>query len=112
MIAKRRHRRIDSELPIRFGLGDLERTAVAGNISESGLYINTNRVFKVGMKIHMEVDFPERTVHQLGQVMWAIAAPRDQAGAMMVGMGIQFINPDPGWRAFFLKWKDACSAGS
>jgi len=102
---KRTSPRIPSRLPVRYGYVTVDRSAIAENISEGGLYIRTNQVLPVGSQISMEIEFPERTVVQTGEVLWAIRVPEHLAQAMDCGMGIRFIDTVPDWIEFFARWR-------
>lgn len=97
--------RIRSHLAVRYGYVTVDRSAVAENISEGGLYIRTNQVLSVGSQISMEIEFPERTVVHTGEVLWAIRVPEHMTETMVCGMGIRFIDTIPGWTEFFARWK-------
>jgi len=103
---KRQSPRVRTCLPVRYGYVTLDRTAVAENISEGGLYIRTNQVLPVGSQIAMEIEFPERTVVQTGEVLWAIRVPQHMAATLICGMGIRFVDTSPGWTDFFQRWKN------
>ena len=103
--------RVRSHLPVRYGYVTVDRSAVAENISEGGLYIRTNQVLPVGSQISMEIEFPERTVVHTGEVLWAIRVPEHLAETMVCGMGVRFIDTVPGWSEFFARWKSG-GAGS
>ena len=102
---KRKSPRIRSHLQVRYGYVTIDRSAVAENISEGGLYIRTNQVLPVGSQISMEIEFPERTVAHTGEVLWAIRVPEHMAETMVCGMGIRFIDTIPGWSELFARWK-------
>ena len=105
-VEKRRSVRVPSQLPVRYGYVTVDRSAVAENVSEGGLYIRTNQVLAVGSQIAMEIEFPERTVVHTGEVLWAIRVPEHLAQTMVCGMGIRFVDTVPDWIEFFARWKD------
>ena len=111
VIENRRHERIEVRLPVRYGRASLDKNAFAENISESGLYINTNQVFSVGTVLLMQVEFPQSTITQHGLVMWAIGVPEHMRDSMVCGMGIAFTALDPGWPTFFSNWMTSLRAG-
>ena len=104
-VDKRRHERFRTTLQVRFGVRVCDRVGPVDNISLGGLCIKTNQVFPTGTRIRMQIDFPDRTVHHTGEVMWAITVPEHDVGTMMYGMGIQFIAPGSEWAEFFAGWK-------
>jgi len=97
--------RVPSRLSVHYGLYTTDRVDEVDNISETGLCIRTNDVFKVGTRIRLHVEFPQRTIVQSGEVMWAIRVPEHLLESMVCGMGIRFLSPEPGWSEFFRKWK-------
>lgn len=103
---RRRRERVDASLGVRFGLAALDREAVAGNVSEGGLYIRTNQVFHVGTRLQLAIEFPRRVVRCAGEVMWAITVPEHQCRTLVHGMGIQFVDTEPEWKVFFERWRD------
>ena len=86
---------------VRYGTTSIDRRDVLADISEGGVCIRTDDVYPVGTQLQMLIEFPDRTVHQRGEVMWAIRVPEHQRDSMLHGMGIQFIDPEPGWSAYF-----------
>ena len=104
---QRRSPRVRSRLPVRYGYVTVDRSAVAENVSEGGLFIRTNQVLPVGSQITMEIEFPERTVIHTGEVLWAIRVPEHMAQSMDCGMGIRFLDTVPDWVGFFARWKKA-----
>lgn len=102
---RRGRERVATSLPVRFGVGSLDRQAEAGNISTGGLYIRTNQVFKAGTHLRLAIEFPERPVSAAGEVTWAIAVPEHLCRTMVHGMGIQFLKTEPDWNAFFERWR-------
>ncbi len=101
----RQHPRVPARLRVSYGVGAIDHTGFAESVSEGGLYVNTNEVFKVGTHLVLRVEFPERAVCQRGEVTWAIRVPDHLRERMVCGMGIAFIDPDPQWRDFFRRWK-------
>jgi hypothetical protein len=61
-------------------------------------------VFKVGTRLVVRIEFPERAVCHRGEVTWAIRVPEHLRDQMVCGMGISFIDPDPQWPLFFREW--------
>ena len=108
-IGARRHDRIRTRLRVWFGIGDTDREDRCESISEGGLYIGTNDVYKVGTRLVLHVEFPQRTVTQLGEVVWAIRVPEHMRESMVCGMGIRFVHIDPSWPTYFREWKEGRS---
>lgn len=104
-VNRRRSERIHTQLAVRYGRSSMDLTGHAENVSEGGLYVLTNQVFKVGSVIQMVIEFEERGFQHQGEVMWAIAVPDHMKDSLVHGMGVQFVNPDPSWPAFFTGWR-------
>lgn len=102
---RRRHDRVPARLTVGYGPSSVQRQGDVESISEGGMYINTNDVYKVGTRLVLHIAFPERTVTQFGEVVWAIRVPEHMRQSMICGMGIRFINPDPNWPTWFRSWK-------
>lgn len=103
----KRSERIRVRIRVRYGLSAADREGFAENVSEGGIYINTNQVFKVGSRLLLRIEFLERVVRQRGEVVWAIQVPEHLRGSMVCGMGISFTDTDPEWLSFFRRWKAA-----
>ena len=100
----RRAERVQARLPVGYGVGRIERRDFADSISEAGLYIKTNDVYKVGTRLVLEVEFPDRTICHRGEVTWAIRVPTHLSDRMMCGMGISFLDAGAGWLEFFRRF--------
>ena len=103
--ARRTHERVDARLLVRYGISSIDREDYAENISAGGLYIRTNRVFKVGTLVKLVVEFPGHPFHHQAEVAWAIQVPDKLRESLMYGMGIEFVSPDPAWPDFFREWR-------
>jgi hypothetical protein len=101
---RRVHERTEVRLSVDFGIDEPDRSAIAENISEGGLYLNTNDVSKPGTILTLRIEFPKRLVTLRCEVIWAIQAPEPMRDSLMCGMGIRFLNPDPGWQVFYREW--------
>jgi hypothetical protein len=102
--------RVRTRLRVQYGVDAAERTGEAQNVSEAGLYINTNSTYKVGTRIVVRLEFPGRTFEHRGTVIWAIRAPESMCESMVCGMGIQFSVTESGWPAFFRAWTGEAKA--
>ena len=71
----RRHDRIRTRLCVSYGTESAEKSGFAESIAEGGLYINTNEVYKVGTRLFVRIEFPDRAVCHRGEVVWAIQVP-------------------------------------
>lgn len=98
--------RYSTQLEVRYGFVRLERRANVTNLSEGGLFIRTNDVFKTGSRIVLALEMPAGEIHLTGEVMWAIRVPEHQTDCMEHGMGVQFLDPGPDWTRAFARWKD------
>lgn len=100
----RRHDRVRARLRVGYGVGTIDRQSYAESISEGGLCISTNDVLKVGTRLIVRIEFPERAVCHRAEVTWAIRVPEHLREQMVCGMGLTFIDPDPQWPEFFARW--------
>ncbi len=97
----RKFERLKTRLQVRYGPTAPERSDRVETISEGGLYINTNDVSKVGTRLLLEIEFPDRVVTQRGEVVWAIQVPEHLRDSLVCGIGIEFVYPGNGWATFF-----------
>jgi hypothetical protein len=104
---ERRAERVASDLPVRFGVKNLDRSDRARNVSSEGLYIATNDVFKVGSRIDLAIGFPAGETALRGEVIWAIQVPEHLRGSMVYGMGIRIVKADAAWPERFAAWKES-----
>ncbi len=107
---RRQHERVKTRLVVTFGQSSPEFSGEAENLSEEGLFISTGHTFRVGTRLILQIEFPDRVVSQHGEVVWSIPVPEHMRGSMVGGIGIQFIYPDPQWPAFFRAWRDSGDA--
>lgn len=101
---KRVTNRARKRLMIRFGMHGPERTAFTKNVSETGLFLQTNSVFKPGTTIQVQLVFPDREFSMWARVVWSKKVPPELAHILECGMGICFIDPSPEWITFFKDW--------
>ena len=99
-----RSARVRTRLRVAYGIMEPEFVGYADNVSERGLYINTNRVFKNGTRLNLEIEFPARSVRLVGEVVWAIRVPEHERSSMVCGIGVEFVGPEPWWPSFFREW--------
>lgn len=111
-IERRQQERIDTDLRVRYGQFTADREAIAVNVSMGGLFVKTNDIFPTGSELTLEIEFPERTVQLSGEVMWAIKVPEHQKEMLVCGMGVRFVQTEPGWPELFERWKQAATAGA
>jgi Tfp pilus assembly protein PilZ len=102
---KRRQGRARRRIMVKYGLSTADKVAFTKNLSETGLFLQTNTVFKPGTTIHVAIQFPSETVSLWAQVVWAKVVPPQLAHVLECGMGVHFIDPPSDWKAFFIEWK-------
>jgi Tfp pilus assembly protein PilZ len=90
---------------VRYGLTAAEKTAFTKNLSETGLFLQTNQVFKPGSTIHVQIQFPGESVAMWARVVWAKTVPAQLAHVLECGMGVHFIEPPSEWSRIFREWK-------
>jgi hypothetical protein len=108
---QRRHPRVRTSLVVHYGPETPDRTASAETVSEGGLHIRTNDTLKVGTRLVLRIEFPERPVQLRGEVVWSIRVPAHLERDMVCGMGVRFLGGDLEWPAFFRRWKEHVAAG-
>jgi|WetSurMetagenome_2_1015567.scaffolds.fasta_scaffold53890_2 hypothetical protein len=105
----RRIKRARSRLLVRFGTAVPDKMGFTKNVSDTGLFIHTNQVFRPGTTVQLSVKFPDRVFTFWGRVIWAKRVPAQLAHILDCGMGICFVDPSPEWLAFYETWKQkAC----
>jgi len=103
----RKQPRARRRVMVKYGQSTADKTAFTKNLSETGLFLQTNQVFKPGTTIQVQIQFPKETFSMWAQVMWAKVVPAQLAHVLECGMGVRFIEPPPDWKAYFLEWKKA-----
>lgn len=101
---KRALNRAKRRVMVRFGQSAADKTAFTKNISETGMFLQTNNVFTPGSTIHVQVQFPNQTFAMWAQVMWAKTVPPQLAHVLECGMGLRFVDPTKEWVASFHDW--------
>ena len=101
---KRNHNRARRRMMVKYGVSAAEKTAFTKNVSETGLFLQTNQVFKPGTTLHVQIQFPKNTFSMWARVVWAKTVPPSLAHVLECGMGVCFIDPTPEWIAFFHDW--------
>jgi hypothetical protein len=101
---KRGPTRAKRRILVRFGEAKTDRSAFTRNLSETGIFIQTNSISRPGTTIQVELSFPDRSFSMWGEVMWAKKVPPQLAHILDCGMGIRFVDPTPEWRAFYAEW--------
>ncbi len=104
-IQERNSLRTKRRIMVRFGQDIPNRTGFTRNISETGLFIQTQYVFRPGTTIQIQMHFAERVISQWARVRWAKKVPPQLSHLLDCGMGVQFLNPDDEWIGFWREWK-------
>src|SRR3990170_4092410 len=74
-----------------------EHTSFVVDLSDTGVCIRTNKVFKPGTKLHLNFELNEKTVYRAaGIVQWAKVAPGGLSRIVKTGMGIRFTHMEKG----------------
>ena len=107
-ITNRTLNRAKRRMMVRYGLSKADKMAFTKNLSETGLFLQTNQVFKPGTTLHVQIQFPKNTFTMWGRVMWAKTVPAQLAHVVECGMGVQFVDPPAEWGGFFREWAKTC----
>jgi len=102
---KRDIERTRKRIRARYGVESADRTAFTQNVSETGVFIKTNNVFKPGSTIQVEMEFPDRKFAMWARVIWAKKVPPQLAHILDCGMGLCFVDPSTEWLEFYTAWK-------
>ena len=95
---------------VKFGISAADKTAFTKNVSETGLFVHTNTVFKPGSTIQVRIHFPDREFSMWARVLWAKAVPPQLAHVLECGMGLRFIDPEPEWLQHYQTWSKKVGA--
>jgi Tfp pilus assembly protein PilZ len=96
--------RAKRRMMVRYGVSTTDKAAFTKNVSETGLFLQTNQVFKPGTTIQVQIQFPQNTFSMWGRVVWAKTVPPSLAHVVECGMGIRFVDPPAEWSTFFHEW--------
>ena len=89
-------KRIPFRHTVRYGpVNPPEFTSFVTNLSETGLCIKTNKIFKPGTKLYMIIELPGGVFNTEGVVIWAKASHPALVRHVRTGMGIKFTKTDP-----------------
>lgn len=102
---KRDIERAKKRLRVRYGVESPEKNAFTRNLSETGLFIGSNHVFKPGTTLQVEIGFPQRKFTMWARVVWARKVPAQLAHIVDCGMGLCFVDPTPEWIDFYREWR-------
>jgi len=93
-----RHPRFTKRLEARFRSGGMSFTGISSNLSESGLFIRTNRGFAPDTAIDIELVMPDGKTSSLkGLVRRTIKTPMS---TLKNGMGVELIEKDAAYINF------------
>ena len=84
--------RMARRLLVRFGSEQPERPGVTANLSETGMFIVTDRPAPVGAPVRIDLRFPECQLALDGLVIWA-REKRDEGRSL--GFGVRLTNRPP-----------------
>ena len=95
---RRRHPRFIKRLPVKFFIDNECLTSLSSDLSESGLFLRTNRGTNVNCVVSMQLFLPSNAVSYLkGIVRRTVRTP---FSAMKNGMGIEIIEKDEAYGHF------------
>ena len=93
-----RHPRFTKRLEARFSSGGMSFAGISSNLSESGLFIRTNRGFAPDTAIDIEMVMPDGKISSLkGLVRRTIKTPMS---TLKNGMGVELIEKDAAYINF------------
>ncbi len=108
---KRVRNRTKRRLMVKYGTSTADKMAFTRNVSETGLFVQTNAVFSPGTTIQVQIEFPSRQFSMWARVVWAKKVPPQLAHILECGMGVCFIDPTPEWLSFFRDWAKKIQGG-
>jgi Tfp pilus assembly protein PilZ len=86
-----RNKRVHYRVIVRYGTTrPLEYRSFIANISDTGVYLRTNRVLKPGTLLLMTIETNGENFHCEGFVRWARKVPPGLERIARCGMGIKF----------------------
>jgi Tfp pilus assembly protein PilZ len=86
-----RNKRVHYRVIVRYGTTrPLEFRSFIANISDAGVYLRTNRVFKPGTLLLMTIETKDDAIECEGFVRWAKKVPPGLERITRCGMGIKF----------------------
>jgi uncharacterized protein (TIGR02266 family) len=100
-IGERKHPRVDLFTPVKVRPeGDKPIDVFAGNLSEGGIYLQSNDPLPKGKKVRLDFEVDQGRVEVTeGEVVWAQDLDAAQAKGNPPGMGIEFRKLDSGSRS-------------
>ena len=94
---KQKRTRRTKRIEVRFGPEQATDLGFTVDVSETGLFIKTNKVYPPDTRLVLELSLPDKRVLSLrGRVTWAKRLPPQLARHVKkAGMGIELIDPPP-----------------
>jgi PilZ domain-containing protein len=93
-VERRRHARVNKRYTVRFGLGDLPHSGYAQDFSASGLHLRSGITFPPRTVLHLQIEYPGKTLLVRGMVRWSKGAPSTSKRNFGGGMGVEFVAAD------------------
>ena len=84
-------------IEVRFGEDKATERASTADLSESGMFVVTNRPLPMGRRLKLVLELEHATLPLTGTVAWVRMTPADGRQA---GMGVQLISPQALYRYF------------
>jgi hypothetical protein len=84
--------RFARRLLLRFGQEQPDRPGVTGNLSETGIFIITDRPGQVGSDLEIDLRMPDQPVVLRGEVVWIRT---ERLPGMSVGCGVKLVRRPP-----------------
>lgn len=94
---KRKSKRPLKRFMVRYGDDSKSYRAFTKEISRTGLRLRSNRVFKPGSHLQLEIEVNARKFVMSGRVVWAKTVPPQLAHILDCGMGLLLIEPPADW---------------
>jgi Tfp pilus assembly protein PilZ len=101
MADKRKTERARKRVMVKYGTDVADTTGFTKNLSETGLFIGTNKVYKPGTTIQVDLQFPDRSFSMWARVVWAKKVPAQLAHVLECGMGVCFVEPPQEWVEYY-----------
>lgn len=104
MAEKRESKRVVYRKPVRYGPSlPPQYKGVVADLSETGIYISTNNVFKPGTKLYMVIEDGCEVYIIEGFVKSAKKVPPSLARSVKCGMGVAFLEPHEELKKIYLE---------
>jgi Tfp pilus assembly protein PilZ len=100
----RRHRRVDTEIPVRVSTIDADRDPWTGrtyfrssqetcaNLSRGGAFVRTGELLEPGRRVLLEISLPNGAqVEAIGRVAWTKRSLASSGPPLDSGLGIEFL---------------------